>query len=142
MHAHADVPFAADRRLACVHPHAHAQLLALRPRVRCQRPLRVDGGADGILHAAGRGEEGVALRVDLRAVVLGQGGADDPLVVGERRPVLVAQLLEHARRALDVGEQEGDGAGRPLGGTTHRLVVHLQPARLKISCTTAVFASA
>ena len=39
------------------------------------------------------------------------GLAQDPLVIGERLAVAVAaELLEQLRRALDVGEQEGDGA--------------------------------
>jgi hypothetical protein len=32
--------------------------------------------------------------------------------VGENRLPLLAELAREARRALDIGEEEGDGAGR------------------------------
>ena len=38
--------------------------------------------------------------------------AQDPPLVGQHLPVVVAELLQQARRALDVGEQERDGAAR------------------------------
>ena len=42
--------------------------------------------------------------------------ADDASVGGERFNVpLASRLLQQARRALDVGEEQGDGAGRQLG---------------------------
>ena len=125
VHAEPDVALTADRRFAGVHAHAHAQLCVARPLVRGKRTLGVDGRADRVLRPAERGEEGVALGIDLPAVVRGERVADDALVLGEDRAVVVAQLLEQPRRALDVGEEEGDGAGGPLGRRAHRLVVHL-----------------
>ena len=57
-------------------------------------------------------EEGVALRVDLDAAVASARLADDAAVLGERLRVgLGAELVQQPRRALDVGEEEGDGAG-------------------------------
>jgi hypothetical protein len=121
--AHPDVALAADGRLAGVNAHPHTQLAAAGPFMCGQRLLRVDSGADGVLRAAKRREERVALRVDLGAVVGCERVANDPLVVGERGRVVVAQLSEQARRALDVGEEEGDCPGRPLRPGTHGLVV-------------------
>ena len=63
-------------------------------------------------------EERVSLRVHLDAAVGSKRLADHPAVLGERLRVrLRAELVQQFRRALDVGEQEGDGAGRKI---THR----------------------
>ena len=76
--------------------------------------LSLDGGEHRILRACKRDEEGVALRVDLVAAVRRERGAKQPSVVGEHVGVAVAKLLDEPRRALDVGEEEGDGSGRQL----------------------------
>ena len=56
-------------------------------------------------------------------------------VIGERSCVLLrAELVQQRRRALDVGEEEGDGAGRKLGshdGIIRRYATTGQDARLK-----------
>ena len=77
--------------------------------------LGVDGRGDGVARAREREEEGVALRVDLDAAVLREALAHQPPVVGEDVGVAVAELLQQARRALDVGEDEGDGAAGKRG---------------------------
>ena len=59
-------------------------------------------------------KKGVALGVDLDAAVAGEGLPEDAPVLGERVGVGVAELVQQACRALDVGEEEGDGAGREL----------------------------
>ena len=57
-------------------------------------------------------EEGVALRVDLDAAVAREGLAQDAAVLGERLCVgLAPELVQQPGRALDVGEEEGDGSG-------------------------------
>ena len=62
-----------------------------------------------------REEEGVTLRVDLDPALRGTGLADDAAVLGERIGVaLGAERVQQPRRALDVGEEEGDGAGREV----------------------------
>ena len=70
--------------------------------------------------APGRGGEGeeerVALGVDLGSASLRASVAHDPPVLGERCGVaLGAELVESLRRALDVGEEERDGARRQVG---------------------------
>ena len=66
---------------------------------------RARGGREG--H-----EERVALGVDLDAVVTGASLADHAPVLGERIGIrLCAKLVQKPRRALDVGEEERDGAG-------------------------------
>jgi hypothetical protein len=80
-----------------------------------QPALAGDGGGNRILGTAERDEERVPLRVDLVAVVLGESLTEDSTMVVEGVPVdLSAQLFEQLCGALDVGEQEGDGACRQL----------------------------
>ena len=107
---HPDIALVADVRLAGVQPHPHPYLGALRPRVGGKRALALDCPADGIPGARERVEERVALRVDLAPARGGEDVAQEPPVVGDNLAVLVAQLLEQARRAFDVREQERDGA--------------------------------
>ena len=68
------------------------------------------------LDRIGKGiQKRVPLCVDLDAAVSGEGGAQEPAVLGERVDVAVlAQLLDQPRRALDVGEQQTDVPGRQL----------------------------
>ena len=65
--------------------------------------------------SAGRGrkreEEGVPLRVDLDSAFPVARRADDLTVLGKNGRVdLLAERVQEPRRALDVGEEEGDGA--------------------------------
>jgi hypothetical protein len=50
--------------------------------VRVQVALGVDRRGDSVLRRPEGDEEGVALRVDLPPVVGGEGGPQDPLVLG------------------------------------------------------------
>src|SRR5205807_4091480 len=60
-------------------------------------------------------EECVPLRVDLDAAVLGKSGPQEPAVLGQRLHItFLPQLFDQPRRALDVCEQQGDGAGRKI----------------------------
>ena len=63
----AEVALRADRRLAGVQAHPHADALAARPLVLLVRALSVDRGDHGVPRPGERVEEGVALRVDLHA---------------------------------------------------------------------------
>src|SRR5262249_47322854 len=61
-----------------------------------------------------REEERIALRVHLDAAVAPARVAHDLAMPGEHiRVVLGAELVQQAGRPLDVGEEEGDGAGGP-----------------------------
>jgi hypothetical protein len=57
----------------------------------------------------------IALRIHLNAPVSRERFPQQPPVVSEHVRVPVAKLVEQACRPLDVGEEEGDGAGRKLG---------------------------
>ena len=55
-----------------------------------------------------RGEELVAVRVDLVALVFGEGAAQDAALVGEDPGVRRSRCLHEASRALDVAQEEAD----------------------------------
>jgi len=53
------------------------------------------------------------VRVHLHAPVTCEGFTQEASVLGERVGIgLRAKVMQQARRALNVGEEEGDGAGR------------------------------
>ena len=118
VHRKPQVAVGRERRVTGVDPHPHSDRGPFRPCLFGQRALCSDGCLDGVLRAAERDEERVALRVDLLAARLLEGPAQEPAVRREHVAVGVAQLPEEDRRALDVGEQKGHGAARPL---VHRL---------------------
>jgi hypothetical protein len=63
----------------------------------------------------GRRRRRRSLRVHLDSALVGAGLAHDPAVVGERSSIrLVPDLLEQLGRAFDIGEEEGDRAGREI----------------------------
>jgi hypothetical protein len=101
-----------DQRLAGVDAHADAYRDAVRPAVLGERLLNLGGGGDGIASVGERDEEAVALRVDDAAAVLVARLAHEPPVPGQNLCVAVTELVQQARRALDVGEEKGDRAGR------------------------------
>jgi hypothetical protein len=109
---HPDVAFAADYRLAGVNPHSHLHVRAVGPGVSRKRILCSDGARDGILRARKGNEEGVALGIYLAAVELGERRPEQAMVLLEYVRIAGAESLEQARRPLDVGEEERDGAGR------------------------------
>jgi hypothetical protein len=77
--------------------------------------LALAGGLDRLGRRRERIEEGVPLCVDLDAAAPHERPPQQPPVLGERLVVrLRAQLVQQARGTLDVGEEEGDGAGRKL----------------------------
>src|SRR2546423_13074309 len=104
----ADVALLGHERLAGVDSHSHAD------RAGPEGALAGLRGGEGVLRARERDEEGVSLRVDLDAAVTLEGLPQHAAVLGEDVRVSIAQLLQQAWRALDVGEEEGDGAAREL----------------------------
>ena len=110
----ADVVVPAQHPLAGVQAHAHPHREPLRPGVGGQAPLGRHRGPDRRHRAREGGEERVALGADLDPVPIPDGPAQDGRVLVPDRRVASAQLLEQPGRALDVGEQEGDGPGRQL----------------------------
>src|SRR4030095_9468946 len=82
-----------------------------------ERALRVDCRMHGILRAAERDEERIALRADLKACVPRKGLAHQGTMRLQRVLVAVdAQRAQQSRRTFDVAHEEGDGAGGTQGG--------------------------
>ena len=85
---------------------------------RIDRVYFEGGSEEGVLQAIGgvgkHGEERVTLGLDDDPRVGFDGLADDLIVGFENRDPTLRELLNQAGRALDVGEEEGDGSGRQL----------------------------
>jgi hypothetical protein len=114
VHVDADVVVPAQHPLAGVQAHPHPHREPLRPPVGGQAPLGRHRGPDRRPRAGEDGEERVALGADLDPLPVPDGPAQEGRVLVPDRRVASAQLLEQPGRALDVGEQEGDGPGRQL----------------------------
>gem|GEM_PF-3712160 len=89
---------------------ADAHLYSLGPGMVTEGPLGFDGGVEGPLGRGEGVEEGVSLGVDLDPFVGGKGLSQQGAVVLEDVAVAGAEGVQQARGALDVGEEEGDGA--------------------------------
>ena len=99
--------------LTGVNSDTHADRAAL------ERVARVGGRRNCVRCASEGDEEGVALGVDLDACVRGERLSQDASVLGEEVGVPVSVLLKEPRRALDVREEERDGADGKLAITRH-----------------------
>ena len=107
VHVHSDVALVRQQRLARVDAHPHGDAVLLK------KSLRVAGRGRRVARTAEGDEEGVALGVDLDAVVrlprLAQGRAVELQLSGVRRR---PELAEQRRRTFDVREEKGDRARR------------------------------
>jgi hypothetical protein len=84
--------------------------------------LSVGRGRDGGCRVRERDEEAVALCVHLDAAVTHESLADELAVRCEDGRVTVSELVEQARRVLDVGKEKSDAAGWQLGHGPHRSI--------------------
>ena len=109
MHIDADVAVLGDERFSGVETHAHAD------RTIGERVTAFGRGRQRLPRLRERDEERVALRVHLEAAVPREGVTQHPPVLRQHLRVGVPELVQQPRRALDVGEKESDGSGRPLG---------------------------
>jgi hypothetical protein len=109
VHVEADEAVLRPLRFAGVDPDPDAKL----PR-GSQCSLRLDGCGDGLRRALEDDEEGISLRVDLDAAEAFEGRPQQAAVSRKSLGVPLAELLQQPRRAGDVGEEEGDRAGRQL----------------------------
>jgi hypothetical protein len=105
VHVHADVALLRQQRLAGVKPYPNAN------GFRLKRLLGLSRSGERLARLGEGIEEGVALRVDLHAAVRSERTPQQPAVLRERlRVTRCAEVVQQARRALDVREDEGDRA--------------------------------
>ena len=90
MHRQARIGLLGRDRLPGVNADPHPDLRAARPPVRRQRPLDVQRAQHSLLRARERGEERVALGVDLMAAMVSEGGADQAPVLRQHLRVPLA----------------------------------------------------
>ncbi len=114
VHVEADVAVDGTCRLAGVEPHADADDLAVRPRMRSERSLSGRRGSRCRGGGGERDEERIPFRAQLDSAVGGKSFPHDAVVFAEEaRPALPDPLGER-RRAFDVREEQGDRSGRQL----------------------------
>lgn len=99
--------------------HADGNRNVARPGIVGRRTLSADAGRDRIGRAGEGDEEGIALRIHLRAAALGERSAKQTAMRSEHLPIALLQPLYQLRRAVDVGEEERDGSGGQRHCATH-----------------------
>ena len=107
----ADVAAVHLARLAGVHAHAHADLVAVRPVVAGERALPVRGRRDGVAGRLEGDEELVALGPEHLPAVALERLAQQRAVALQQLGVGLAAAAQQPGRAFDVAEEERDGAG-------------------------------
>ena len=110
-HVQARVALLAEVGDAGVEAHPHLDDEPVGPGVVADLLLSGHRGLEGGLHLGEHRGELVPRRVHLGAAGRGDLRAEQPADVRDHRGVRAAGRLDEARRALDVGEQERDGAG-------------------------------
>lgn len=107
------------RRLTRMESHTHSRALLPGPVVAIELELHFERRGDAGGGRGERGEEGVALRTHLSAVVALEAIADDAVVVGKYLGVdIFAQTPNEIRGALDVGKEKGQGLNSEIVGET------------------------
>ncbi len=105
VHVEADVVVTRQLRLARVQAHPHTHRVG-------QSVLALTCCGERIGCPAERDEEAVALRAHLCAPVVGERRPQRLAVCVERLAVGIADLVQQRSRPDDVGEEQGDSAGR------------------------------
>jgi hypothetical protein len=109
VHISTDIALVGQQRRPCVQANTHLD------RAGCERLREGRGGLNRSWCRREGEEERVSLRVDLDAVVTRAGLADQAAVLGKRsRIALRSQFVQELRRSFDVGEEDGDCAGREV----------------------------
>src|SRR5262245_60167619 len=124
-----DVTSLDQPRLTRVQADANADLVSLGPLLRSERTLRIGRGRHRLACRLKGDEEGVALAFEDVAAVALESPAQECAMQRQLLGIPVPQPPEQTRRALDVSEQERDGAARRL---THRLSI--APGRFRVRC--------
>jgi hypothetical protein len=83
-------------------------------RAGCESIADLGSGSERVGGLPEGNEESIPLRVDLDPAVAEERISQRPAMLGQHLCIRVAELVEQPRRALDVGEEEGDRPGREL----------------------------
>src|SRR5262249_18784817 len=114
VHLETDIVPASQLCLSGVQSHAHPHLSFLWPGMVKESSLRFDCGGERIRSVGEDDEEGVALGADLASPPGLKGGTEQLLMGLDDGFPALAQVLEQARGALDVGEEKADSARREI----------------------------
>ena len=109
-----DIALLRQERLACVESNSHANWTF-------QCALRIRGRSERLAGTREGNEEGIALGVHLDTTVPRERIAQRVSMRCKLIRVCVTELVQQTRRALDVREQEGDGAGWKISRRHSRL---------------------
>src|SRR6185436_18857015 len=92
----------------------------------CRRFKRVPWSGERV-------EEGVALRIDLDTALTDELGTQEAPMLRQRSDVrFLAELVHKSRRALDIGEEKRDDAGRQFGNGHAEGTVSFATPRVKL----------
>ncbi len=105
----------AELGFAGVQPHADPQRRGVDQLLTRERELRLDRGADRVAGGREHGVHAVARRLHDVPAVRADRVVQDRVVAREGDRHRVGLLLPETRRALEVGEEKGDGARRQIG---------------------------
>jgi hypothetical protein len=108
VHVHPHIALVGERRLAGVHAHANPDAPGR------ESLLSIPCGRDRVAGAREGHEEGVALRIHLDPAVSREGVAQQATMLCEHFGIALAEVVEQARRALDVRKQQRHGPARKL----------------------------
>jgi len=106
MDVQADVVVSAERAFARVKSHPNVDGRPVRPLVSRDPTLSGGRRGDGVGRVREDGEEAVAFGAELDPVCVANRRPKDPAVVVQQVAIAITQLLNEARRSLDVREQE------------------------------------
>ncbi len=114
MDVDADIVGATQPALTGVNSDPHHHVLRRLPVLRRQMALDLHGAGDRVECGLEGDEETIALVLHDAAAMLGRRLMHDRVVAFQDRPKGIAELLEHPRRALDVGEEKADRPERKV----------------------------
>ncbi len=92
--------------------NAYAHSDPLRPGMSEERALHGHGCCHSIAGTGKYHEKRVSLRIDFVAMVLREGAPQQVATVGQHAGVALAQLLQEARRAFHIAEEQRERSSR------------------------------
>ncbi len=136
MHIQTHVVVPAEHGFAAVQTHPHAHPPTVRPGLSRQDALRVGRAEHGRACGRERGEDRIAGGGHRDATMRGDGSPNDLVVALQDVRVPPVEVQQEPRRALDVGDEEGDNSSRQaprvsdvrrLGPARSRKATHRNP---------------